>query len=443
MSRVIAPGLHIEWSPGAVRAVDVTTSHSTAGESLAEVSSVLSGHRAALVGVGRGHVFLKAARFPKAAPDDLRRILTVQIGQLFPLPPGELAFDFVQTDDVNADGCLTVVAAVRAQDLAALNEEFQKAGLRPARVLPVALGAAAVAAEAGEQDALVVERTPAGLAFDVVQGGVVRFSRLVVAPGSDPLSEARRTLAAAGAGELPLIAVKDVTLPGARTVAHSSLELLGATASHFALERQEDRERETKRRVAARTRFATLMMLSALLLAGLVWVERSEARAAVRRSEGVWAKELNKLRSIRDTETKKAQHAVAIQSALDSAFRPAQPLADVTSVLGDTLPASIWLSGLTVERGKPVQMRGTAVDAGDVARLVDTLGASPRFRDVKLVFANSARVDQTPVVQFSLTATAVGNLPMPAPAKNKKTTRPASQVASASRSTTQNAGEQP
>jgi Tfp pilus assembly protein PilN len=160
--------------------------------------------------------------------------------------------------------------------------------------------------------------------------------------------------------------------------------------------------------------------MAAMLLATLLYVERSDAQAVITRAQGSWTRELSKLRSIRDTETGKAQKALRIQSALRTAFQPAQPLSDVATAIGDAMPPSVWLTGLSIDRGKPVQIRGTAALAGEVARLVDDLGNTPRFRDVKLVFANSARIDEKPVVQFSITAMPVGNLPMHAPSKTKK-----------------------
>jgi Tfp pilus assembly protein PilN len=107
-------------------------------------------------------------------------------------------------------------------------------------------------------------------------------------------------------------------------------------------------------------------------------------------------------------------------AAQKRAFEPAQPLSDLAAVVDDSLPPGAWLTGLSIERGKPLQMRGAARTADDVARFMDTLGATSRFRDVKLVFANSARIDETPVVQFSVTAVGVGNLPMPAPVKQAR-----------------------
>src|SRR5262249_35151904 len=96
------------------------------------------------------------------------------------------------------------------------------------------------------------------------------------------------------------------------------------------------------------------------------------------------------------------------------------PLSDLVAVTADSLPPGAWMTGLTIERGKPLQIRGAAKTANDVARCVDALGATRRFRDVKLVFANSARIEEKPAVQFNITAVGVGNLPMPEPQKRSK-----------------------
>jgi Tfp pilus assembly protein PilN len=418
MSKRTAPELHLEWASGQVQAVDVAANKTANGVTPADLAPLFSGRRDALVGLGRGLVFMKTVRLPKALPDDLRRILAVRMAQLFPLPPDQLAFDFIQTNDQTDEGFLTLVGAVRSRDLDQLNDELKQANLQPARVLPVALGSVVLAARASAPRAVVIERTATGLSLDVVQDGIVRLSRTVAA-GSDPIAEAHRTMAAAEASDLAIVAAGGLSLPGAITVSETALAAL-SDAPAFAFERSEDRARAAQQRIATKTRFSMLMMVSALLLATLIWVERGDAQAEVTRSGGKWSRELSKVRSIRDAETAKAQRATGIETAVKGAFQPAQPLSDITAVISDNLPASIWLTGLTVERGKPIQIRGTATKADDVSVLVDRLGSDDRFREVRLVFANSARVDQTPVVQFSITATAVGNLPMPVPVKAKK-----------------------
>jgi len=415
VSKKAVTSLHIEWTPGWVQAINVATGESASGIRLSDLSSLVSKHRHALVGVGRNAVFLKALRLPKATPDDLRRILNVQIAQFFPLPPQQLAFDFLQTADQTGEGCLTLVAAMRAEDLKQLRRDLQQAGLTATRILPISLGAPVVAARAGRTDALVLENASGGLALDVVQGGSLRFSRLAPSD-SDPLCEAQRTLAAASAGSLPLLATGGVVLPEALPTQGSALMFLDE-APPFHFELAEEREREAKQRIGKKMRLAALMVIAAVLLDVLIWADRSDEMAVVQRGQATWARELRKLRAIRTSETSKAQRVTTMQATLARAFQPAQPLSDLVSVVGDSLPANTWLTGLTVERGKTLQIRGTARTAEDVSRYVQALSATARFRDVKIVFANSGKIEKTPVVQFNVTATGIGNLPLPTPAK--------------------------
>jgi len=106
--------VHIEWSSDWVRATNIATGQTAEAATIAGLGSILSGVRDVIVGVGRRQVFLKTARLPKAAPDDVRRILSVQMGTIFPLPADQLAFDFVQSQDLNSEGALTLIAAMRA-----------------------------------------------------------------------------------------------------------------------------------------------------------------------------------------------------------------------------------------------------------------------------------------------------------------------------------------
>ena len=115
MSKERGPSLHVEWSPDRVRAIDIATGRRYAGATLSALSPLPAGQRTVIVGISRQLVFMKCVSLPKAAPEDLRRVLGVQMAQLFPLPPDQLAFDFIQTNEHLADGFLTLVAAVRSE----------------------------------------------------------------------------------------------------------------------------------------------------------------------------------------------------------------------------------------------------------------------------------------------------------------------------------------
>jgi Tfp pilus assembly protein PilN len=78
-------------------------------------------------------------------------------------------------------------------------------------------------------------------------------------------------------------------------------------------------------------------------------------------------------------------------------------------------PSDVWLTGVTFERGKPLLVRGTALSGASVAAYLQSLSGQSRFRDVKLVFANDATIETTQVQQFSISAHAVGNLPLTDP----------------------------
>ena len=413
MSKKAESPVHIEWSSDWVRATNIATGQTAEAATIAGLGSILSGVRDVIVGVGRRQVFLKTARLPKAAPDDVRRILSVQMGTIFPLPVDQLAFDFVQSQDLNSEGALTLIAAMRADDLRRLRADLQQAGLSASRVLPIAMAAPASAAHMGATDAVLIENGLGGLAFDVVQGGVLRLSR-VVPEGSDGDCEAQRTLAAAKADDLKRLAVGELDIPGARRGALSTLSLLHEVPQ-FSLALSEDRENQAQQAIAGRTRVAALLILSAVLIFTLVWTNRMAAQSVVDKAQASWARQLVKYNTRKTTATDRAQSSTAISGALHTAFSPAQPLSDVVGYIGDSLPHGAWLNQLTAERGKAIDIRGTAMTSDEVGTFVHRLGASARFRDVHLVFANSAIVGKIPVVQFNVTAVSVGNLPMPAP----------------------------
>src|SRR5207237_257612 len=97
---------------------------------------------------------------------------------------------------------------------------------------------------------------------------------------------------------------------------------------------------------------------------------------------------------------------------LTRGFHHGQKLGDVVALISNDLPKNAWLTNVGVSRGQNVVIRGTALTGDDVATYVQTLSKEARLRDVKLIFANNALIESTPVVQFSLTAFPVANLPL-------------------------------
>ena len=415
MSKKDIVPLHIEWTPGWVRALNITTGEQAEAVTLKKLGQITVGQQSAIVGVGRKVVFLKSVRLPKALPEDLRKIIAVQLGQFFPLPPAQLSFDFIQTSNATAEGFLTVVAAMKAEDLKLLLSELKDVGLTATRILPSALSAQVVAAKNGLVDALVVETNQNDLSLDVVQGSFLRFSRVTLL-SSDHVIEAKRTMAAAGAAELPVLVSGSADIPGAVFTLDNSLKLLhDAPAFHFEL--AENRQIKERQRIAGRTRMAALFVAAALLLLVGIFMERQQAYTEVAQAQALTKKVVAPLKSREQSASDEAANLIGVQDDLSQAFEPGQHLSDISALVTDSLPKNAWLTGITLERDKPLQVHGTAMQASDVAEFVDSLGASSRLKNVKLLFANSASVGTVPVVQFDVTADCVGNLPMPAPSK--------------------------
>jgi hypothetical protein len=105
------------------------------------------------------------------------------------------------------------------------------------------------------------------------------------------------------------------------------------------------------------------------------------------------------------------------ESILARAFSPAQKLSDVVTLAAIKVPKGIWLTGVSVERGKDLQIRGISKTSQLVTTYVDALAAESRFRNVRLVFANDSTIDEEKVTQFSISAFPVGNLPLLDPGK--------------------------
>jgi Tfp pilus assembly protein PilN len=394
---------------------DIVSGGNSQGQGLSSAADIINGQHSAIVGVGRSHFFLKTTRLPKASHEDIRRVLNVQVGQLFPLPASELSFDFFQTNDVTVEGVLTVVAAMRSDELKSLKAELKQIGLTPERILPISLASQYIAAHAGAKNAIVVEADLGGISLDVIQNGVIRLSR-IVSPDADLKGEVQRTVAASKLEDPVILNSEDISLSGANVFAGASLASIHkAPAFNFVLEE----ERASSERVVrtARIWLAGVTATLALFSAGWAWYNWNSQNQAAQVASAKVAKALQVWNNSLSFENSQLTALSTARGALSTAFQPAQPLSDVANTVSDSLPAGAWVTGLNLERGKSIDARGTAMTAAQVSQFVDNLSQNPRFRDVKLVFANSALIEKVPVVQFYVTANAVGNLAMPIPSK--------------------------
>jgi Tfp pilus assembly protein PilN len=417
-----APRRIVEWSPNEVVGFDPATRTFSKATDLVQLAMTFGGGPV-VAAVSRRSTFVKSVRVPNAGVAEVDMILQTQMATMFPVPLSELAYAFRMTHDVNAEGRLAVVAAMRESDLRNLEADAKAAGMKLETVVPAALGSMALAETLGEHDLAVVQDTSEGLAIDLLAGGELRYSRVTPMPANHGLLEseiarsfqavglARFSVLAAGGFAYPDAEKKDPT-PTLEALASAPLDRIGVH-----LETREERDRHARSAQMKRTRIAVLMCAAATLLALLVFVEWQEAAEKNRIANGKWALTLKKLR---EREKKLSDEVVklrATESTLLRAFNPAQTPAEVLTTLSNRTPQGLWLTGVTFDRGKIMYLRGTASNSAAVTQFLQSLTTEPRLRDVKLVFANNGEIDKVPVVQFSIQAFPIGNLPLLDPKK--------------------------
>ncbi len=432
-----APDAVVEWSPTHSVVLNVSSGSRRSSAELGDAVQILNGQREVVAAVSRRSAFVRAIRVPDTNKIEVAQILRMQLAGLFPVPENELSYDFRLTSDVDHDGRLAVVGAMRESDLLKLHADARANGLRVKRVLPAAFGSMILAKELGLPTCAVVQQTSEGIAIDVIADGELRYSRVTPALDIEAIEgEVARTFAAAGVAPGPIVATEGLHLPGAidaRTTTLAALGTAGADSLDVNLEPAEVAAMRVKRRESGRARLAILLCTLSVVLATVVYIDRSDKQARVDKLNAATTRNLNRLRSELENETKDANAAGALRKAIHQAFEPGQSLGDVLSISTNAAPAGVWLNGVTLERGKVMLIRGTSMTSQAITTFLDQLQAASvdfpatdakhpartvaRLRDVKLVFANNGKIEETAVQQFSISAFPVGNVPVSEPKK--------------------------
>ncbi|MDR3689014.1 MAG: PilN domain-containing protein [Fimbriimonas sp.] len=414
--------LVIEWSPKGITAFDGVTRTTKQFDSVQAAASNL-GAKPVIVAVSRRVVFIRTTRVPDAALADVRLVLSMRLGDLFPLPSTDLAYDFVLTDNVDSDGRLAVVAAMSAPDLRRLHEECRAAGFKVTQVIPVAFGSVLVAETLGRTSGAVVNHDDDGIGIDIVEGRHLRYSR-VTSNIASPAAEVGRTYTVAGLPCGDMIGAGGFNFPDVDIVSKdTSLEAFLTSSHempHVNLELPELVALRAKRARDGRQRLAILLFVAALAMCGVGYSSYSSKTALVEKDNQKNQADLKKGSTIQKADETKAASLADAQATLDLAFKYGQRYSDVATVVANDVPSGVWLGGFSVERGKRLVLRGVAFSNSQVHDYVIKLSSEPRLRSVRLEFANDGAIDMKPVVQFSISAFPVGNVPLVDPNKVKR-----------------------
>jgi len=416
----------IEWSPSRVTVYDPQTRHYATGANVSEVAHYIEGAKTVVVALSRRSSFIRTVRVPDAPKAQIAQVLKLQLSTLLPIAGNEAAYDFRLTKDVNSEGRLAVIAAVQSETLRQVNRELKAAGLTAYCIVPTAFGSWLLTRTLEIPKCAVVEHTPEGLAIDIVADEELRYTRVVPFPPDAEEIEAEicRTFSIAHVPCSTIVATAGLTFHGAdTTVATRPLEIFSTpllSKLNLDIELPEAIESRERKAVAVRARVAILMWVAVFVVGLYVFTDRADAAAKAKAAQSIFLVVTAKLKSKDASYKLQLADDNKMQTDLETAFHPAQHMSDLLAVISNEAPANVWLTGITLERGKQVLVRGTAMTSEQVASYVQTLAAEPRLRDVKLIFANNATIEQTPIVQFSIQAHAVGNLPIVYTAGGKK-----------------------
>lgn len=402
----------LEWSPRGLTLYNGNTGSAQTVSSFAEVA----GHtREVIVALSRRIVFIRTVRVPNAGTDEVRQILKLRMADLFPVAVQDLAYDFTFSNDTNAEGRLALVVAVPTSELSKVINEAKSAGVKIARIVPVALGSVGLIGDGST--AAIVEHSIDGSSIDVVSDGVLRQSRVV---GSLNLigAEVARTFNLAGVGGGAIVSAGGLALSEAnQATKESSLSSIYRSQGSISINVELPDVIEARKRSAksSRVRIAGMMWVAAILMGLYVFYQYQDANSSAVASKTQSEKLVKQAEKQAQAAEEQLAHSKDVAAELDRGFHPAQSFADLATLVANVAPSdSLWLTGINLDRGKDLTVRGTARTADAVAKYLDALSTKTddRLRNVRPVAASESQIDTNPVVQFSVSAFPVGNLPL-------------------------------
>lgn len=408
---VAGPYPVIEWSTGSMRLYD-PASRRVETVSPGQAESILAG-RPVIVAISRRAAFVRTTRLPDAAKIEVARILQLQIDKLFPIGSSKAAIDFVQTEDRNSEGRLAIVAATSSENLERIKTELRS--LNIVRIVPAALGSIPLASDLGQGRVAVVQDSPEGLAIDLIEDGLLKASRVVPQPdsASEIVSEVHRSWAMAKIEPGRIAAAGGLVFDGAElTTPMSSLAAMSVEPPELDLEDPNTIAMREMRKVnRARSIAIAAWLAAASCVAALVYFRMSDMKA-VESAEKGWLNKTRALRVSTDRARGEATKLGAQATTLVSAFEPKQYIGDLAVIYASVAPKGLWLTGMNIERGKTSTVRGVAMTHEAVSSYLESLASTDRFRDIKLNFMNDGEIEESPVVNFSVSMHIIGNFPL-------------------------------
>lgn len=408
--------LVIEWDREWVRVLFVDSGMVKEGSSLNVIEGI-QGKTAAIM-LSRRLVLHRSLALPDASRSDVLAALKQKLGEVFPIPAAELAFDYIPTIERNDQGRVCDVFAARKADVDSAIADCKTHNITVTQIVPAQAVSLRVAAQQlALSSGIVAERFGDWINIDAFKGGTLAASR--VATLSSLPSDLGRLRAATG--DAPTQYSYDVSLDGPTSQLSDPL-IKAFTSAPFLIDLEPEEYRFERDEKARGRRHRALYLMGFVGLLG-TYLLYDGYSSGVKKYETEKSRRARQIKTAEGPIAKLESDAAKLKpqgEALYYAFQPAQKTSDVLKIVSSLVPSGVWLTGVTFERGKVIQIRGTSTSADAVSTFVRGLTKQSRFRDVKLLFANSSDIEGIPTVQFSITAFPKGNVPILETGKKKK-----------------------
>jgi Tfp pilus assembly protein PilN len=403
----------IEFDRDWVRAYFADSATLREGASLATIEGI-SGKRAVVI-LSRRMVFHRAVSLPEASRSDTLTVLKLKLSEVFPLPPNSLAFDYLPTAERDMNGRVCDVYAAKIEDIREVLSLCDVSKIQVQKIVPAPALSIQVAAKEGFKNGIVAERFGDFINLDAIENGQLKTFRQA---NTNTVDTELARLKSVASDELLSFGV---------SLGGREQKLSGAHLTRFAelspiidLEPEEYRSQKEEGARAKRHRQGYLVFAAGLCVSALTINEASLDSAVREKAEKKAKNQLKGLTTIANSEESKLASLKPQADQIKRAFMPAQKTSDVIKVASLLVPKGAWLTGIVVERGKPMQIRGSATNSLAVAAYLDSLTKQKRFRDVRLLFSNRTESEGNTIVQFSVSAFPVGNLPIVETGSKKK-----------------------
>ncbi len=399
----------------------------------------------------RRMVTLRPVRLPYAPPEELRGMLAFEAQQYVLYPLEEVVLGYHLEQDAEADGMITILlAAARRMLVEQVMAAFKLAGLRLSLLTVSSLALAELIRDNVEPVALVaVDRTEMDVV--VTAASRVAFTRAssVADAADDSLAREIGRSISASRSELRDSAIAATYLVGESADSGSGLvrslsEILEAPVSLYnrqpitgqdaetlkyapafglALQTQsrsiarvnlipEEPAELTARRRQSRNVAVSIVAAALVLLLGGMQVQNYLANSAKQHQDQVDAnRRWNELKPRLKQRVTQDTKISAVYDAVNSGLDRQHPIVAILQGISQSMPDAkkIWLTDLSLQRGKTLTIRGSAMSADLATGLVQSLRKSPEFSHVRLTFLGD--VQQTLPAPAVPTDAAVTPLP--------------------------------